>query len=72
MLGDRISLCVWPPKGEPERIVVLAHGYGEHIGRYDYVADALVGHGAAVFGPDHVGHGESEGDRVLSRTSTTW
>jgi alpha-beta hydrolase superfamily lysophospholipase len=66
MLGDRLSVCIWPPKADPpQRIVVLAHGYGEHIGRYDHVAAALVERGAVVVGPDHVGHGESEGERVL-------
>jgi alpha-beta hydrolase superfamily lysophospholipase len=65
MLGDRISICIWPPVAEPERVVVLAHGYGEHIGRYDHVASALVTRGAVVVGPDHIGHGESEGERVL-------
>ena len=65
MLDSRISVCVWPPAADPDRIVVLAHGYGEHIGRYDHVAQALVERGAVVVGPDHVGHGESEGERVL-------
>ena len=63
-LDDRISVCVWP-NPDPDRIVVLVHGYGEHIGRYDHVASALVERGAVVVGPDHVGHGESEGERVL-------
>ena len=63
-LDDRISVCVWP-NPDPERIVVLVHGYGEHIGRYDHVAGALVERGAVVVGPDHLGHGESEGERVL-------
>ena len=44
---------------------MLVHGYGEHIGRYDHVAQALVERGAVVVGPDHAGHGESEGERVL-------
>jgi alpha-beta hydrolase superfamily lysophospholipase len=65
LLGDRISLCIWPPVAKPERIVVLAHGYGEHIGRYDHVGTALAERGAVVVGPDHIGHGESEGERVL-------
>jgi alpha-beta hydrolase superfamily lysophospholipase len=65
MVGDRISVCIWPPTAAPQRIVVLAHGYGEHIGRYHHVANALVERGAVVVGPDHVGHGESEGERVL-------
>ncbi|MCP9947879.1 alpha/beta hydrolase [Actinomadura madurae] len=51
--------------GEPRYIAVLAHGYGEHLGRYDHVADVLVRHGAVVCGPDHMGHGRSAGDRVL-------
>jgi alpha-beta hydrolase superfamily lysophospholipase len=54
----------WPHPA-PERIVVLAHGYGEHIGRYEHVAAALVERGAVVYGPDHIGHGESDGERVL-------
>ncbi|MBB3039075.1 alpha/beta hydrolase [Hoyosella altamirensis] len=46
---------------------LLCHGYGEHIGRYDHVADALVRAGAEVHGADHVGHGRSDGERVLVR-----
>jgi alpha-beta hydrolase superfamily lysophospholipase len=59
-----ISVRVWPHHA-PARIVVLAHGYGEHIGRYEHVAAALVERGAVIYGPDHLGHGESEGQRVL-------
>lgn len=50
---------------DPRYVVVLAHGYGEHLGRYQHVAETLVGHGAVVTGPDHVGHGRSAGERVL-------
>jgi alpha-beta hydrolase superfamily lysophospholipase len=60
----QISVRVWPHHA-PARIVVLAHGYGEHVGRYDHVAAALVERGAVVYGPDHLGHGESDGERVL-------
>jgi alpha-beta hydrolase superfamily lysophospholipase len=63
-LDGRVSVCLWP-NPTPERIVVLVHGYGEHIGRYEHVAAALVERGAEVLGPDHIGHGESEGERVL-------
>jgi alpha-beta hydrolase superfamily lysophospholipase len=41
------------------------HGYGEHVGRYEELAGVLGAHGAAVFGPDHQGHGKSSGERVL-------
>jgi alpha-beta hydrolase superfamily lysophospholipase len=50
---------------EPSYLVVMAHGYGEHIGRYDHVADAFRSRGASVYGLDHVGHGRSEGERAL-------
>lgn len=59
-----LSVRVWE-HAAPARIVVLSHGYGEHIGRYEHVAAALVERGAVVYGPDHLGHGESEGERVL-------
>lgn len=53
--------------GRPRYIALLCHGYGEHVGRYQYVADRLVAHGAIVHGVDHVGHGRSAGERVLIR-----
>lgn len=59
-----ITARQWP-NDAPRYIALLAHGYGEHIGRYEHVADTLVRHGAAVYGPDHMGHGRSAGERVL-------
>jgi len=49
----------------PRFLALLVHGYGEHLGRYQYVARTLEAQGARVFGPDHVGHGLSQGERVL-------
>lgn len=43
--------------------VFLCHGLGEHIGRYEIIAEALNDQGYAVHGMDHQGHGQSEGDR---------
>ncbi|HXV93778.1 MAG TPA: alpha/beta hydrolase [Pseudonocardia sp.] len=59
-----LTARVWPHP-EPRYVALLCHGYGEHIGRYEHVADALVRHGAVVHGVDHAGHGRSEGERVL-------
>ena len=59
-----VTARIWAD-GEPRYVAVLVHGYGEHLGRYDHVADVLVRHGAVVCGPDHMGHGRSAGDRVL-------
>src|SRR5271167_4828007 len=40
-------------------VVVLVHGMGEHLRRYDHVADALASQGFVVYGHDHRGHGAS-------------
>lgn len=56
---------LWSPPGPPSWVAVIAHGYGEHIGRYQWVADRLTSDGAVVYAHDHVGHGRSEGERVL-------
>lgn len=58
-----ISARRWEAEN-PRYLVLLAHGYGEHAGRYEHVAAALVADGASVFAPDHAGHGRSEGPRA--------
>ena len=40
-------------------VVVLVHGMGEHLRRYDHVASALTARGFEVYGHDHRGHGAS-------------
>ncbi len=62
--AGRLHVRVWS-HADPTHLVVLVHGYGEHIGRYDHVANAFVARRAAVYGLDHVGHGRSEGERAL-------
>lgn len=54
----------WPCE-RPRYLTLIAHGYGEHAARYAHVAEHLVRHGAAVYAPDHLGHGRSEGERAL-------
>ncbi|CAE1142247.1 alpha/beta hydrolase [Serratia sp. Tan611] len=61
--GD-IALHDWQHDA-PRFLALLVHGYGEHLGRYHYVARTLQDLGARVFGPDHLGHGLSQGERVL-------
>ncbi len=61
--GLALHLRVWPA-GNPRRgVVVLVHGLGEHIDRYDHVAQRLNALGFAVVGYDHRGHGHSPGPR---------
>ncbi|NNN35677.1 alpha/beta hydrolase [Streptomyces sp. S3(2020)] len=61
---DKIVVREWPHE-RPRYVALVVHGYGEHIGRYEELAGILHRHGAAVFGPDHRGHGKSAGERVL-------
>lgn len=60
----RVQVRSWPVE-DARRLVVLVHGYGEHIGRYEHVAAALNAGGSSVVGPDHVGHGRSAGSPAL-------
>ena len=60
----RIVVHEWP-REHPRYVALIAHGYGEHAQRYAHVADHVVRHGAAVYAPDHLGHGRSEGERAL-------
>lgn len=61
----RIAWQSWSPAGDqrPNGVVTIAHGYGEHIGRYQHVATRLTQAGYAVYGLDHHGHGRSAGRR---------
>lgn len=65
--GTRLAMRVWQAGGEPVGVVVLAHGLGEHAGRYDHVAAALGRAGFAVLACDHRGHGRSPGRRGHAR-----
>jgi alpha-beta hydrolase superfamily lysophospholipase len=53
----------WTPQGKPKAVIILIHGLGEHISRYNHVAAALTGRGYAMVGFDLRGHGRSGGPR---------
>lgn len=54
----------WSPEGPPRALAILVHGYGEHMGRYRHVIEALTAQGYLVYGLDHRGHGRSDGPRA--------
>ena len=64
--GERIFCRHVKPVGmdDPKGLVVLIHGFGEHIGRYNEVFEAYSNAGFYVFGHDHMGHGKSSGPRA--------
>jgi acylglycerol lipase len=63
--GLEIFWRAWLPDGDPDAVVVIAHGAGEHSGRYTHVAQRLVAEGCAVYAIEHRGHGRSQGPRAL-------
>ena len=66
--SDGIHICwagQWlPDEGQPRAVVQIVHGVAEHMGRYDAFARFLAGHGFAVCGEDHLGHGKTVTDGV--------
>lgn len=63
--GFSIHWQAWLPKETPKACVVIAHGLGEHGGRYERVGKFLVKRGYAAYAIDHRGHGKSDGRRAL-------
>ncbi|MEA3308744.1 MAG: alpha/beta hydrolase [Chloroflexota bacterium] len=53
----------WLPSAKPRANLVVAHGLGEHSGRYRDFAAWFVSRGYAVHSYDHRGHGKSPGQR---------
>ncbi|XP_064606378.1 monoglyceride lipase-like isoform X4 [Liolophura sinensis] len=70
----KIFTHVWKIEGDwkPKALVFIAHGVAEHCLWYTKVAEILVNIGCLVFSHDHVGHGQSEGDRVHIETFSTY
>ncbi len=61
--GPPLHRCDWPPHGAARGTVLVVHGLGEHIGRYDALALRLNAAGWHVTGFDQRGHGQTEGAR---------
>ena len=69
--GLPLHRCDWPPHGPMRGTVLVVHGLGEHIGRYDAMALRLNAAGWHVTGFDQRGHGQTEGARgVIERKDT--
>ena len=55
--GLSIACVKWSARHQVRGVVQIAHGLGEHMGRYAELAETL-GHGDfAIYGNDHRGHG---------------
>jgi len=54
----------WLPEKQARAVLLIAHGFAEHSGRYGNVVNYFVPGGYAVYALDHRGHGRSDGERV--------
>lgn len=63
--GQKIFCRYWKPEAPPRALVFVVHGAGEHCSRYDDLAQLLTGLDFLVFSHDHVGHGQSDGERMM-------
>jgi len=61
--GLQLHLRQWAPATATKGCVLLVHGLGEHVGRYDHVARFLNQQGWLVLAYDQRGHGASGGAR---------
>jgi alpha-beta hydrolase superfamily lysophospholipase len=57
--GTRLYVYRWLPDHGVRASLQIAHGMGEHAGRYDATARALNAAGFAVYAKDHRGHGRA-------------
>ncbi len=60
--GEKLFYHHWYPS-EPEQVICIIHGHGEHSGRYEDLAQFLCSHQIAVLAMDLRGHGHSYGKR---------
>lgn len=61
--GIQIYWQGWFPQTPNSKTLVIAHGLGEHSGRYKNLVDYFVPLGYTIFAADHRGHGRSGGRR---------
>jgi acylglycerol lipase len=53
----------WKTSMPTKAVICIMHGMGEHINRYEHVAEMFTSNGYAVIGCDQRGHGKSDGKR---------
>ena len=57
--GLGIECSRWDSRGPVRGVIQIAHGMGEHIGRYLGTIKVFVAAGLTVYGNDHRGHGHT-------------
>jgi alpha-beta hydrolase superfamily lysophospholipase len=57
--GPHVACARWDGCSPVRGVIQIAHGMGEHIGRYVDTIEVLVSVGLTVYGNDHRGHGRT-------------
>lgn len=60
--GAKMFYRIWEPE-QIKAVLILVHGFAEHVGRYEHVAKYFADRGLVVGAPDQRGHGRSPGKR---------
>ncbi len=63
--GAAIHCYRWAPASTPRAAIHVAHGMGEHAGRYDTLGQELAAAGYFVIANDHRGHGRTAAPNAL-------
>ncbi|MCJ7624707.1 MAG: alpha/beta hydrolase, partial [Anaerolineaceae bacterium] len=66
--GQKLYEQWWFPSGISKATIVIVHGYAEHSGRYEHVANYFGNHGCTVGTFDLRAHGKSEGKNTIIRS----
>ena len=61
--GTQLMYRAWSPASPPRAVVALVHGWSDHAGRYEGLANTLTEAGMTVYAMDLRGHGLSDGQR---------
>jgi len=68
---DTVAVRSYLPDGPIRATVQLAHGIAEYIARYDPLMQFLAEEGYAVYGNDHIGHGNSARPNLMGYVGDT-
>jgi len=63
--GGQLFFRRWTPDCQPKGTIVIAHGLGEHSGRYVHVGDFFARAGFTAMAFDLRGHGSSDGKPIF-------
>ena len=61
--GLQVVCIRWNNRNPPRGLLQIAHGMGEHIGRYQALIEESVHAGLVIYGNDHRGHGRTARSR---------